>query len=565
MRRAGDTIDLMKLLHILCMLSFAVGLAIAQPTIAVVENAASNIPPGLPNGAIAQGALFVVKGSGLGPATFVVASAFPLQTSIAGASVKVAVAGKSVDAIMYYAGATQVAAILPSSTPAGTGTLTVTYNNQPSASAPITVVQNNIGIFTVSQSGSGDAIATLGAGFVSPTNAANPGETVALWGTGLGPVTFDESNAAQQSDMAGNPIEAYVAGKPATVLFRGRNGCCSAVDTVYIQIPQGSVTGCSTPVVFKIGNMVSNTTTIPTSASGRTCTPTSPSFSQSDLNKWAAKGSLNIGGISLIRTTTTTLPITVGGFTVPGNTTKADSGGATFYKVPVVSGGLGLSSIVDIATYGSCTVSFYSGQTTPPATFTSQSLDAGPSIGVLGPNGQKTLAKTTAGGFSSYYASFDQSATYLNAGTYTISGSGGADVGAFSVGMTLPAPLTWTNQSSITTVNRASGVTVNWSGGDPAGYVTISGASFAGSSASNAVTAAFTCIAKTSDQTFTVPPVVLLSLPPSGTQSSGGVTIALPGTLSVGGSSVSVNFTAPGLDFGGAGSIVIASSGVTYQ
>ena len=51
--------------------------------ITAVENAATNIPPGLPNAAIAQGALFVVKGKNLGPANVVVASTFPLLISMA--------------------------------------------------------------------------------------------------------------------------------------------------------------------------------------------------------------------------------------------------------------------------------------------------------------------------------------------------------------------------------------------------------------------------------------------------------------------------------------------------
>ncbi|MFI5106885.1 MAG: hypothetical protein ACHP79_18325, partial [Terriglobales bacterium] len=63
------------------------------PMITAIENAATNIPPGLPNAAIAQGALFVVKGKNLGPASVVVASAFPLPTSIGGTSIQVTVGG----------------------------------------------------------------------------------------------------------------------------------------------------------------------------------------------------------------------------------------------------------------------------------------------------------------------------------------------------------------------------------------------------------------------------------------------------------------------------------------
>ncbi|MBZ5607832.1 MAG: hypothetical protein LAP38_06225, partial [Acidobacteriia bacterium] len=51
------------------------------PSITAVENAATNIPPELPNAAVAQGALFVVKGSNLGPASLAIATAYPFTSS----------------------------------------------------------------------------------------------------------------------------------------------------------------------------------------------------------------------------------------------------------------------------------------------------------------------------------------------------------------------------------------------------------------------------------------------------------------------------------------------------
>jgi hypothetical protein len=59
------------------------------PSMTDVQNAASDIPSGLPNGGIAEGALFVVKGSNLGPATFIQQTSFPFTTSIGGASIQV--------------------------------------------------------------------------------------------------------------------------------------------------------------------------------------------------------------------------------------------------------------------------------------------------------------------------------------------------------------------------------------------------------------------------------------------------------------------------------------------
>lgn len=165
-----------------------------------MENAATNLPPGLPNSGIAQGSLFVVKGAYLGPPTYAQASSFPLPTGIGGSSFAVTVGGTTVNAIMFYALASQVAAILPSSTPTGAGTLRLTYNGQ-SATAPITVVQNNIGIYTVTQTGTGDAVAFLNSDsqLIMPTHSANAGDVVVFWGTGLGPVAFDETQPATQA------------------------------------------------------------------------------------------------------------------------------------------------------------------------------------------------------------------------------------------------------------------------------------------------------------------------------------------------------------------------------
>ena len=64
------------------------------PSVSTVVNAASNLPPGLPNGGIAQGALMILYGTGLGPATLVSNSAYPLPITLAGTSVRLTIAGK---------------------------------------------------------------------------------------------------------------------------------------------------------------------------------------------------------------------------------------------------------------------------------------------------------------------------------------------------------------------------------------------------------------------------------------------------------------------------------------
>ncbi len=531
------------------------------PTITDVQNAASNIPSVLPNGGIAQGALFVVKGSNLGPATFIQQTAFPFTTSIGGTSITVTVGSTTVNVIMFYSLAAQVAGILPSKTPTGTGTLKLTYNGQ-SATFPITVVQNNVGIYTVSTSGSGDAVAFVNADaqLITPTHAANAGDVIVLWGTGLGPVNLDETQqvGSNQADMPNVPLQVYIGGKPAQINFRGRNGCCTSVDSIYVTVPSG-VVGCAVSVLLQIGTMVSNATSIAIADNGRTCTPVNP---QAPTGIIGQTGTYKVGAIFLERIIETTPAATGGTMTF-----KSDAGGATFQKVTYTNAAP-TGSQLDINSYGSCSVINYQQNTTPPSSSgaTVTPLDAGPAITAVGPGsfGTQTLPKMTVGGFSSYEAQFDQTATTLAAGAYTITGPGGADVGAFTANYTLPQIFTWTDQSTVTSVNRANGVTVHWTGGNPSGYVLITGSSvYYGATAATTIEASFTCTARVSDGSFTVPSVVLLSLPPSGSNIPG--VSVIPGSLYVENYDYQLFGPPSGLNTAVVGSLFLYGSSVTYQ
>ena len=132
------------------------GVAAGQ-TVNAVVNAASGLVHGLPNAGIAQGCIFLVFGSNLGPSTIAIASSPFQSTSVGGTSVSITTGSTTVNAPMYYASAAQVAALLPSNTPTGAGTLIVTYNGTASAAVAVSIVQNNLGIFTFSQNGQGVA------------------------------------------------------------------------------------------------------------------------------------------------------------------------------------------------------------------------------------------------------------------------------------------------------------------------------------------------------------------------------------------------------------------------
>ena len=194
--------------RLLALFVFAAALATAQPVITGGPvNAASYALVGLPNASIAQGSMFIVFGRNMGPPALLKVSAFPLPANLGGTSIRATVGGTSVDAIMIYTSAGQVAAILPSSTPAGDGTLTLTFNGQTSAAAPIRVVRNSIGIFTRNSAGSGPGIAqNFNSQTDQPLNtlveAAQPGQVMILWGTGLGPVSGNEAAGAAAGRLA---------------------------------------------------------------------------------------------------------------------------------------------------------------------------------------------------------------------------------------------------------------------------------------------------------------------------------------------------------------------------
>src|SRR5262249_7016093 len=107
-----------------------------------VKNAASNQTLMAAGGGLAQGSYIAISGTGLGPDSAAVAdiTKAPSSTTLGGASVTITPAGGTpVQAFLTFVQATQINAILPSSTPAGDATVTVTYNNATSPAERIRV------------------------------------------------------------------------------------------------------------------------------------------------------------------------------------------------------------------------------------------------------------------------------------------------------------------------------------------------------------------------------------------------------------------------------------------
>jgi uncharacterized protein (TIGR03437 family) len=482
----------------------------AAPTITAVKNAASNITPGLPNAGIAQGAIFIVQGNGLGPANISIATAAFQSTALSNTSVAVTVGGAMVNALMYYTSASQVAALLPSNTPTGSGTVTVTYNSQSSASAPITVVASNLGIFTIDSSGSGPGIVTYpdyslvsaakAANCGGPSTicgAANPGDTLTIWATGLGPVSgSDAAGAGLGQNMPNIPLRVWLGGVPAPVVFQGR-GCCIGEDQIAFTVPNNVPTGCAVPLLVQIGNEISNNTVIPVANGSRNCTPSNAAVASVNAEQLVNAGPFIYSDMELHRS-----------FSGPG---YQDIARFPFTKILTYLPGSQpfLVSYLDDLPLGTCFVFNSVNPSSNPPAASSVNADAGSQFTISGPNGnivasyspgQSPVTLSTAG-------------TFLSPGAYTVSGTGGADVGPFKAAITIYPPPSLTSPANlvIPPVTRSSGMTLTWTGGSSNAEVQI----LLGAATDNTLTngALAFCSVAANAGTFTIPAYALLSLP----------------------------------------------------
>ena len=161
-------------------------------------------------------------------------------------------------------------------------------------------------------------------------------------------------------------------------------------------------------------------------------------------------------------------------------------------------------------------------------------MDAGSSIQMTGPLGAYTIPSTQKG---QYQLPFGPSASVgiFPAGTYTVTGSGGQDVGAFSALLRV-SDLQWTNQAAIASVDRTQPLRITWTGGTDPGYVL-----FGGASSSDRFGLGFSCIAPASAHELTVPAYVLSALPASTPDH---------GYLFLGVHPMQNAFSAPGISYG---------------
>jgi uncharacterized protein (TIGR03437 family) len=152
--------------------------------------------------------------------------------------------------------------------------LTVINGTLKSAPLTVNVTVAAPSLFTMDSSGRGQgAILIAGpevlaapAGKFSQSRPAHPGETIEIYGTGLGPVSRIQLDGTPKTPTTPPAITqtptVTIGGVPGTVTFSGLAPGAVGLYQVNVQVPDGAPVGDAVPVVVTIGGATSNTVTL---------------------------------------------------------------------------------------------------------------------------------------------------------------------------------------------------------------------------------------------------------------------------------------------------------------
>jgi uncharacterized protein (TIGR03437 family) len=151
-------------------------------------------------------------------------------------NVRVEVEGLSVPVLSFDDSAIHIQ--VPQSLGTGVGTFVVKVSGDVTAAEDAGIVNANPGLFTVPQTGAGEAVALLISGLrytPAPFDARTGGQPseIALFGTGW------------RNSL---PVNVQIGGKPATVTYAGTSGGLPGLDQIDVVVPDG-VTGPASVVV----------------------------------------------------------------------------------------------------------------------------------------------------------------------------------------------------------------------------------------------------------------------------------------------------------------------------
>jgi uncharacterized protein (TIGR03437 family) len=407
------------------------------------------------------------------------ANSFPLGTTLGGTTINVVQGSTTVAAIPVYVANGQINAIMPSNAPLGNASLQVVNGNGKGNLSPVRIVGSQFGIFSALGSGQGPGIlqnfiAETNQPINSPTIVAQPGQTMILWGTGLGPVSYPDNQAPQAGNL---PVktEVFVGGVSAAIQYSGRTPCCSGTDQLVFQVPANAPQGCWVPVYVRTaGTNVGNFVTMAIGPNANSCsTDFLANFTSGYIN------GKRIGKALAVRTST---------YEDVGVNAPVDV--SSEYHVSFAlepnPGAFPFNAAISFPPQGTCTAYTFNGDLLnetggtllPELAPTTIPLDWGAPLQLTGPGGSKTLSFTYNLARVGYLDGMISDGIlpgtlFLNPGSYNLQGFGGADIGPFTTTFPIPQPVVWTQQDTTDVVPRTQPLTLSWTGGDSGQVIAI--------------------------------------------------------------------------------------------
>lgn len=486
-----------RIILLVALVASLAGTALAQAPVVFdggVVNGASFRPAAAPGGSVSIGMIVSIFGTNLATGT-VFAPGVPLPFSLGGTSMTIG--GRA--AALIYVSATQINAQVPWGV--STGTVPVVVTTAAGSSAPVNVVIAAVapGIFAKAQNGRGPG---------AIQNYVGPGQTpdndfaraiavngiLIVYGTGFGDVQNRPADGAAGNGQATvNRVTATLGGLDAPVEFSGLTGgnLFVGLNQINIRVPANVPEGCFVPLQLIVAGAYSNMVTVSVAAGGN-CSSASSGAIITGANA-------SFGAASLVRQ--------------QAETPQPDYFGASFMKFAATA--VPATSCMTPPSNAGCCVEVYRfDPTSPPTGGLSgfRSLNAG-TLTLSGPNfAARTISPEQISGFLFY--SLVLGLNVVAPGTWTLSGSGGADVGAFGpVNLNIAGLFNVTSFGFTgTTFSRSQSLNQTWTCPDPGGEVvsTVTSTDILKMLYGTAI-----CTARCGAGSLTIPSSVLQQLPPS--------------------------------------------------